>query len=44
MLHAQGMTPDGQALPQHRLSLLLQPLSLQGDRHLLESVSHLWVV
>ena len=38
VVHAQSMAPDSQALPQHRLGLLLQALALQRDSHLLESV------
>lgn len=44
VLHAQGMAPDGQALPQYRLSLLLQALGLQRDGHLPQSVSNLGMI
>ena len=44
VVHAESMTPNGQALPQHRLRLQQKALPLQGEGHLLQSVSHLGMV
>ena len=44
VVHAKGVTPDSQALPEHRLCTVLKPLSLQGKSHLLKGVCHFWLV
>ena len=44
VLHADSVTSNGQALPQHRLSPLEQALGLQREGHLLEGVGHIQMV